>query len=121
MDRPILVNEFEDMGMSISDDIIDECVIVCHTHKISASDLVGSWIAYCASSQIDSNDLNKERLATLVKSLTNDKIKANDKKLIENKSNLNESAAPTQSVGSSSSLKPTGIHRSPPPPPPHPT
>ncbi|CAH1732885.1 unnamed protein product [Aphis gossypii] len=108
MDRPILVNEFEDMGMSISDDIIDECVIVCHTHKISASDLVGSWIAYCASSQIDSNDLNKERLATLVKSFKDDdKIKANDKKLIENKSNLNESAAPTQSVGSPSSLKNT--------------
>ncbi|XP_026817937.1 DNA polymerase alpha subunit B [Rhopalosiphum maidis] len=108
MDRPILVNEFEDMGMSISDDIIDECVIVCHTHKISASDLVGSWIAYCASSQIDSNDLNKERLATLVKSIKeDDKLKANDKKLIENKSNLNESAAHTQSVDSPSSLKST--------------
>jgi len=55
-------------------------VIVCHAHKISASDLVGSWIAYCASSQIDSNDLNRDRLATLVKSFkVNDKLKANDK------------------------------------------
>lgn len=25
MDRPLLVNEFEDLGLSISDDIIDEC------------------------------------------------------------------------------------------------
>ncbi|KAL4135781.1 hypothetical protein QTP88_007369 [Uroleucon formosanum] len=107
MDRPILVNEFEDMGMTISDDIIDECVIVCHAHKISASDLVGSWIAYCASSQIDSNDLNKDRLATLVKSLkVDDKLKTNDKKLIVNISSLNESAS-RQSVHSPSSLKST--------------
>lgn len=25
MDRPLLVNEFEDMGLTISDDMIDEC------------------------------------------------------------------------------------------------
>jgi len=55
-------------------------VIICHTHKISASDLVGSWIAYCASSQIDSNDLSRDRLAILVKSLkVDDELKANDK------------------------------------------
>lgn len=28
MDRPQLVNEFEDMGMTISDDMIDECELL---------------------------------------------------------------------------------------------
>jgi hypothetical protein len=42
--------------------------------------LVGSWIAYCASSQVDANDLNKERIITLLKSVKkDDKQKASDK------------------------------------------
>jgi len=33
MDRPILVNEFEDMGMTIPDDIIDECKYLLKNKK----------------------------------------------------------------------------------------
>ncbi|VVC41300.1 DNA polymerase alpha/epsilon, subunit B [Cinara cedri] len=87
MDRPLLVNEFEEMGLSISDDILDECIIICHTYKITASDLVGSWIAYCASSQIDANDLSKERLMILVKSFKVDSD--NKRKSLELKSYTN--------------------------------
>ncbi|XP_050529813.1 DNA polymerase alpha subunit B [Daktulosphaira vitifoliae] len=96
MDRSELETEFEDMGLSIPATIIDECVIICITHKISASDLVGSWVAYCASSQLDANDLNKEKLSTLIKTFKiADEHKLNEKKYdgrksIDVKPNLNE-------------------------------
>lgn len=50
-------------------------IIACLTNKISPSDFVGSWIAYCASSQNDANDLNKESLFTLVKLLNKENTK----------------------------------------------
>lgn len=50
-------------------------VIACLSNQISPSDFVGSWIAYCASSQIDANNLNKETLLTLVKLLNKENNK----------------------------------------------
>lgn len=55
--------------------------ITCHAYKISPSDFVGSWIAFCVSHQIDANDLNKDNFAALVKSVKIEKeeLKSNEK------------------------------------------
>ncbi|XP_050425500.1 DNA polymerase alpha subunit B-like isoform X7 [Adelges cooleyi] len=112
MDRSELVSEFEDMGLSIPDSTIDDCIIVCITHKITPSDFVGSWVAYCATAQIDANVLDKDKLNSLIKTFKiEDEYKITEKKysgrnsidikpdLKELQSSLNSSASTKNTRG----------------------
>ncbi|KAI5707090.1 hypothetical protein M8J75_014371 [Diaphorina citri] len=55
MCRDDLQREFEALGMTVSDEVLDKCVTICMCSNIPAEEFVETWMAY-ALSNLDGAD-----------------------------------------------------------------